>query len=377
MDLLWTALMFCLGIGLLVKGADWLVDAAARIAKQFGISSFIIGLTIVALGTSLPELATAVMASLYRNSGIVLGDIVGSNIANLALIIGLAGLFVPIALKKDIYNRDGTILLFATLLFYVFCLDGVLTAVEGGIFLILFFAYFGYFIATKQRYKRELHFKSYLRQYADLKEREKFDGVPEITKSVKGMLHDHLLQKAVSISKDFSRLLSRAKASIERTKRKIASRKAALLYFSKQLTTIFIGIACISFGANFVVTSAMQLPISQLVIGLVFIAIGTSLPELAVTISSLRKSLPQIMIGTLIGSNISNILWVGGISALINPVIVPVSVIGIDFIFLILITWLFLVFLRNDQKITRIESITMLLLYIAFIAMAFGVRLGI
>ena len=152
--------------------------------------------------------------------------------------------------------------------------------------------------------------------------------------------------------------------------------RQALGYSLKQIGLILVGAVCIFFGANFVVTNAMQFPISQLAVGLVFIAIGTSLPELVITITSLRKGLPELMIGNLIGSNIANILWVGGISALIAPVIVPLSVITLDFVFLILVTWMFLVFLRNDYKITGIESLTLLVFYILFVATALGVRLG-
>ncbi len=368
--------MFCFGIGLLVKGSDWLVDSAARIAKQFGLSNFIIGLTIVAIGTSLPELATAVISSLYGDSNLIIGTIIGSNIANLALVVGLAAIMVPIALKKDIYRRDGTMMLIVTLLFYLFCLDGILTPLEGGFFLFIFISYIFYFIATKRRFKKEFHFKNYLEEYSDVKGKEKFSTVPEITKSVKKAFHQHLFEKMKSFFKNFSDMARKIRNSIKRNWKKAVEKKAAFFYLFKQVGIVLIGAACIFFGANLVITSALQLPLSQLAIGAVFVAIGTSLPELAVTISSLRKGLPQIMIGNLIGSNIANILLVGGFAAVINPLIVPISKVQLSFVFLLLITWLFLVFLRNDSKITRIEAITLLLLYIAFVASSFGLRLG-
>ncbi len=377
MDLFWTAVMFCFGIGLLVKGSDWLVDSAARIGKQFGLSNFIIGLTIVAIGTSLPELATAITASFYGDSNIIIGTIIGSNIANLALIVGLAAIMVPIALKKDIYRRDGTIMFIVTLLFYFFCLDGILTPWEGGFFLFIFSSYIFYFITTKRRYKKEFHFKNYLEEYSDVKGKEKFDTVPEITKNIKKAFRQHLFEKMSLLLENFSDTAKKIRNSLRRNWKKAVEKKAAFFYLFKQLGIILIGAACIFFGANLIITSALKLPFSQLAIGAVFVAIGTSLPELAITISSLRKGLPQIMIGNLVGSNIANVLLVGGFAAVINPIIVPISKVQLSFVFLLLITWLFLVFLRNDSKITRIEAITLLLLYIAFVASSFGLKLGI
>jgi len=374
MDLVWTVLTFCFGIGLLVKGADWLVDAAARIAKQFGVGNFIIGLTIVAIGTSLPELGTNIAASLYKSGGIILGSIIGSNMANVALLLGLAGLFVPIGLKRDLYNRDGAMMIASVALFYLLSLDGIITGWEGGLFLFIFLAYIGYFVVTKEPYKREFHFRAYLSEYSDLKKREKFDKAPKITTSVKLALHSHIIEKIVSLSNDFSRLVKRTKESIHRNVARARHQKTALKYFFKQLGMVLVGAICIFFGANLVVTSAMVLPLSQLSIGMVFIALGTSLPELSVTISAMRKGLPEIMVGNIVGSNIANILWVGGIAAIINPITVPVSEISVDFVFLILVTWLFLVFLRSSKKISRSESLTLLVLYGLFIASAFGLR---
>lgn len=375
MDIVWAILTFCLGIGLLVKGSDWLVDAAARIAKQFGVSNFVIGMTIVALGTSLPELGTAVAASLAGNSGLVMGDIIGSNIANLALIVGLAGFFVPISLKRGIYNREGLVMLASTAVFYLFCLDGVFSRWEGFIFIVFFVFYLVPMFYQRKNLKKELHFKEYLKEYAGLKKKESFENAPNIAKSIRKALHQHIFQKFVALSKDLNELVKRTKESVARTKKMLKEKNAALGYLFRQLAIMGFGAVCIFLGAEFVVRSALSFPISQTVTGLVFVAIGTSLPELSVTISSLRKGLPEIMIGNLIGSNIANILWVGGIAALIAPVGISFSILTIDFVFLLLIVWLFLVFLRNDRKITRIESITMLLLYFAFIAVIFGLRL--
>ncbi len=365
-SLLWNALLFLLGLALLVKGADWLVDSAARIAKQFGVSEFTIGLTIVALGTTVPELGASVFASLLGDTGLAVGNIVGSCIANIALILGLAGIATTIAIGKEIYNRDGFVMLSATLLFYFFCLNGILSRVEGALFLFFFSAYLIYFLATKKPFRREFHFKQYLREYADLKGKERFEKAPSLLAGVRYGISTELLNKLFYTTRRFFTDVSDAIVAEIRTIR----------FFFKQIFFAALGVACIFFGANFLVNAAMGFPINQVLIGLVFVAIGTSLPELAVAVSSLRKGLPAIMIGNLIGANISNILWVGGAAALARPLQIPTATLAADFVFLLLITWLFLVFLRNDFKITRIESFTLFLVYILFLAFLFTTRLG-
>jgi len=358
--------MFCLGIGLLVKGSGWLVDAAARIAKQFGVSAFVIGITIVAVGTSLPELAAIVTASFYGNGELAIGNIIGSNMADIALLAGLAGLFVPISLKRDIYNRDGAIMLGATILFYLFSLNGILGPAEGGIFLFLFFAYILYFVVSKKPYEKQLHFTKYLWNYGDPEKNQLFENTPRIADD----LHR-------ALANDLKRFSSGSKAFFKYSGIALRKNRQALRYFAKQLVFLAAGAACIFFGSNLVVSSAVQFPISQLFVGLFFVSIGTILPELSVTITSLRKGLPEIMVGNLIGSTIANILLIGGLAAIVRPIAVPVAAIKLGFVFLILSGWLFLVFLRNDHKITAIEAITLLLIYTAFVAANAGMSLGV
>ena len=132
--------LFLLGLAALVKGADFIVDSAARIAKQIGVSDFVIGLTIVAVGTSLPELAASVTAAYYGDTALAVGDIIGSNIANIGLLMGLSGLFAVIKIDSRIYRRDGFLMLLAVLVFYAFSLNGVVSRAEGGFLIWLFIA---------------------------------------------------------------------------------------------------------------------------------------------------------------------------------------------------------------------------------------------
>lgn len=364
--LYWDILLFCLGLGLLIKGADWLVESATRIAKQLGISNIVIGLTIVSLGTTLPELGASATAAFYGNSDLAIGNIIGSCIANLALVLALAGLFVPIALKKDIYRRDCPIMLFSGILFYLFCLGGIITRFEGAVLLVLFLIYISYFLFTKRVFRETFHFKRYLGDYGDTVKIAKFEDTPKLIKGLHQAFSKHFKKGAASFFSVLSDFGNYSKKN-----------RNAIFFATKQVLILLIGVACIFFGSHFLVGAAMNFPLPPVFTGLVFVAIGTSLPELFVAISSLRKGLPEIMIGNLIGANISNLLWVGGITALIAPIIVPVSAIRIDFIFMLLIMWLFLVFFRGDRKISRIESITLLLFYAAFVAASYGANFWI
>ena len=366
-DLVLSILLFGVGLGLLVKGADWLVDSAARIAKQLGVSEFVIGLTIVAIGTSIPELGATTTAMFFGNTELAIGDIIGSNIVNIALILGLAGVFTKISVSKEIYNREGFVLLAVTILFYLFCLNGILSRFEGMIFLILFSAYILYFVATKKPYKRQFHFKQYLREYADLKGRERFEKAPSLVANVEHGLSTEVLAQAFFAVR---RIVTNVNEAL------VQEVKAARFFF-KQIVFALLGVAAIFVGAQLLVFGAMALPVNQVVVGLVFVAIGTSLPELAVTITSLRRGLPAIMIGNLIGSNISNILLVSGIATLISPLEIPAAVIGFDLIFLLLVTWLFLVFMRNDYKITKIEAFSMLIMYFIFLGLLLVMHTGV
>lgn len=352
MDLVWAILLFLLGLGLLVKGADWLVEGAAKIAKRFGVSDLVIGLTIVACGTSLPEFCASVAGSFYGNSAIAMGNIVGSNIANIAFILALAGIVAPFGVKKGIYARDGLIMLLTAVLFYLFSLDLVLTTAEGGILLFLFFLYIAYFITSKRPFWREFHFGDFRRIVL-------FKDIPKAAGSVgKSLPH-------------------KARAFQDGVKKAFHVSNAEFFYYAKVFGMLFLGVICLYFGAQFVIDAAESFPLDQLLIGLIFVAVGTSLPELFVTISSMKRKMPEIMVGNIVGSNIVNILWVGGSAAIVSPLTVPAISLRSNFIFMLFITWLFLVFLRNDRKITRLEAATLLLFYAAFVATTLGITLGL
>ena len=284
-------LIFIAGLILLVKGSDFFVKSAASIAEKLGVSEFVIGLTLVALGTSIPELASSVIASLKNQSGIVIGNVVGSNIANIGLIIGVAATIAVIKTKEDMLKRDGYIMLFAALLFYVFALNSNISKLESIIFIILYFAYILFLIELKPELGEKYHFNEFIKYFF------KFQYIFTIK--------DRLMSKANKENK----ITRKQKTEIKQLF------KEALI---KDLLISAIAGAAVVFGAKYLVQEAVFfakiLNIPQTFIGISIIALGTSLPELSVSISAARKGYGNIAIGNVIGSNIANIFLVIGIS---------------------------------------------------------------
>ena len=167
--LLSNTLFFVIGLVLLVKGSDFFVKSAATIAKKLGVSEFVIGLTLVAVGTSIPELVSSVAASMKHQSGIVMGNFVGSNIANIGLIIGLAAAIAIIKTNEEMLKRDGYIMLFAALSFYFFILDKNISIIETIIFLLLYFVYIMFLFEEKPKFKGKYHFREFIRYFFEFK----------------------------------------------------------------------------------------------------------------------------------------------------------------------------------------------------------------
>ena len=360
--MLFDILLFGLGLALLVKGADFIVDSAARMAKQFGVSDFVVGLTIVAIGTSLPELAASVVVALYGNTQLAVGNIVGSNIANIGLILGLSGAFAVIKIDKEIYRRDGFLMLLAVLLFYFFAWDGVISFWEGAVFIGLFAAYILYFITIKRQYKQEFHFPQYLADFVGVRKKP---FLTEFEATLYAGL-DYYAYKEL-----FKGLFYEMRRVFTTTHDVLSEQASSMKYFGRQAILFVVGVAGGIMGAQLVVNSAMSFPIPSVITGLVFVSVGTSLPELAVAVSAVRKKYQNIMIGNVIGSNIANILLVGGIAALVSPLSIPGATNLIHIPFLIALTWLFLVFSKNDYKMNRIEAVTFLVMYFAFVVYLF------
>lgn len=258
--------LFVAGFVILIKGADLLVDGASSLARRFNVSDLVIGLTVVALGTSTPELFVNIIASINGNTGIAIGNIIGSNIANILLILGVSALVYPISVTRGTVWKEIPFSLLSVIALGVM-VNGQLINNEGqnilersdGLLLLLFFIIFIYYTFSIA---------------------SKMDDVSEKV----SVIEHSLLRSSVMIT---------------------------------------IGLICLTIGAKWIVDGAVQIAssfgMSQSLIGLTIVAIGTSLPELATSVAAAYKKNVDIAVGNVVGSNIFNILFVLGVSSLIKP----------------------------------------------------------
>ncbi len=307
--------LLILGLFLLYKGADYLVDGSSLLAKKWGISSLVVGLTIVAFGTSLPELIVNIFASLQGNADVSYGNIIGSNMFNVLFILGLAAVLIPLKVQNSTVWREIPFALLAVIVFFIlsnksyFNGSNLLTRVDGFI-LLLFFFLFLYYIFTLIQAKTTTS--------ADTLEKKSNYSLPIISLMIVGGL--------------------------------------AALYFGGKFTV------------NSAVAIARQMGISELLISSTIIAGGTSLPELVTSvIAALRKEM-DLSVGNIVGSNIFNIFLIIGVSAVISPLTPPP---GINFDFIILLiaaTLLFLfMFIGSKYKLDRWQGAVFLVLYVVYV----------
>ena len=271
MDMIIQILLLALGFVCLVKGADWFVDGAVGIATKFGIPQIVIGLTIVAMGTSAPEAAVSITAALQGSADITIGNVVGSNILNILIILGLSALIYPLKVEKTTIWVDIPVMIGATILLFALGYDGTVSRLDAGILLVIFAAYLGFLFYLTKKNKSE----------------------------------EKLLTSS-DIEKENS----------EETEKKLSLPKALIL--------TAIGLGLIILGSNFAVDAATAIArmvgLSERFIGLTIVALGTSLPELFTSVSASIKKNSDIAIGNIVGSNIFNILFIVGLSGLIIPV---------------------------------------------------------
>ena len=304
-------LLLVIGFVILIKGADIFVDGASGIAENFHVSKMLIGLTIVAFGTSAPEFAVSVKSLISNNGDIVLGNVIGSNILNILLILGVSSLVHSLNVKNATVKKELPITLLLTTLFAVLLSDSIFdkglvnTFTRGdGITVLLFFLVFIYYLIS----------------------------------------------------------MARNKITEEESKEKLPMLKAVIF--------LVIGIAGVVFGSNFVVDSATKIAtiigVSERMIALTIIAFGTSLPELVTSLTATRKGEYDIAIGNVVGSNIFNIGMVIGIPTAIFGGIGVITFSYVDLLVMIVAAVLLFMFSFNDYKITRKEGIVFILLFVAY-----------
>ncbi len=304
MELLIQLLLLALGFVMLVKGADWFVDGSAGIADRFGVPQLVVGLTIVAMGTSAPEAAVSITAALKGSADITIGNVVGSNILNILIILGISAVIVPIAVAKSTIRYEIPYMLLITGLLIVLGWSGnTIGFGEGVILWIAFLAYLTYLFFMAKKNKEEVP-----------EEENKLPVWKLILASVVGLV---------------------------------------LIVWGSDVTV------------DAATAIAQYAGLSERFIGLTIVALGTSLPELFTSVSAAMKGKADIAIGNIVGSNIFNILFVAGTAALITPVAFVPSF-TIDTLVAIAAGVLLLVCVVRGQKLTRAGGIVMLLGYAAY-----------
>ena len=312
MGLLFQFVLLVIGFIMLIKGADWFVEGASKVAGKFGIPQIVIGLTIVAMGTSAPEAAVSITAALKGSAEITIGNVVGSNILNILLILGLTAVIIPLSVKKNTLQIEMPFVILISLLLAVLGLkDGYISRMDGVLFWVLFIAFLAYlFYLSKKGIDTES------------------DDVPELEEG------DTLI---------------------------------------KLLLLILIGGGLIVWGSDVTVDAATEIARffgwSERLIGLTIVAFGTSLPELITSVTAGMKGKADIAVGNIVGSNIFNILFVVGTTALITPVVYAPSFL-IDSIICIATAALlfFCVLFTKDKKLNRLGGIVMLVVFVVYYA---------
>lgn len=333
-------LYLAVGLIALSKSADYLVEAAGRLAKILGISDLTIGLTIVAIGTSIPEIASSVTASLHGSPELAIGNVIGSNIANIGLVLGLASLLALVRIDKHVIKRDSIMLLFASVLVLLLLLNGLFSGFEGLFVLLVFIAYTAFLFRSRKRIAREYGFADFMDYFL------KFKYAEEIAE-----------QSASALRAFFS----------GKGRKKIIE--------LREITIIAISAIVVVISANLLVKGALGLAellqLKPAFLGLTVIAIGTSLPELSVSFSAVKKGKGNILVGNIIGSNIANLLLVLGLAAIAHPLMVPSILLSKNAVFMFLFTLLFLGMIFRRAKLNRAEGITLMACYIAFLFFAY------
>lgn len=301
-------LFLVLGLAILLVGGKYLVDGASGLAARFGLSPGLIGLTVVAFGTSAPELLVSVNAALKGNSEIALGNVIGSNIANISLVLGISAILYPIAIYKSVLKLDYLATLLSSILFFILASNGIISRVEG-IFLFVIMLLLNWYFFRK----------------------------------ISPTDEDNLSEEENQTSKPII----------------------------KYVIFLLLGVLGLYFGSDMFVDNAVEISqvfgISERVIGITVIAIGTSLPEMVTSIIAAIKKKTDIAIGNILGSNIMNILAIIGITSMISPIPVADIFLKQDFIWMLGITLLLFPILRSKLQISRWEGLILLSIYGVYI----------
>ncbi len=303
MEIVW----LLLSLVILYFGAEGLVTGAASMAKRAGISPLVIGLTIVSMGTSAPELLVSVKAALNGQGALSIGNVLGSNFFNVGIILGLSAVIYPLAVKRQLLKLDVPVMIFASVLFFLLFLDSEISRVEGIIFILSLIIYFTYLFVTSRK-NTATHAEE---------------------------------EEEIRLSK----------------------------HWLLDILFIGAGLAALVYGSDMLVENAViiagRLGMSEAMIGLTIVAAGTSMPELATSVVAAIKKRSDIAIGNVVGSNIFNILLILGLTGVIQP-ISTFDINYVDSLFNIGIGVLLWVFMKKSTRITRAQGVLFLVFYLIY-----------
>ncbi len=315
LHLIWLLLLLVVGFVALTYGGDILTSGAAAVSVNMKIDPIVVGLTVVSIATSMPEMATSLMAA-KENPGIALGNILGSNIANIGLILGIAAVLAPLKIELRMIRREVPILIGVTVIFGLFALGGGFNHLEGFILLALTVAYLIYVVRGA-----------------------KAEASPSMT------------EEFAESAEDLGRRTT----------------KAAILF-------IVIGGALLALGADVLVGASVEMALrmgaSELFVGLTIVAIGTSLPELAASLAAVKAGHGDMCAGNIVGSNLFNILLIGGGVSVVAGMDVQDQLLLIEFPALILLSALLLWFFKTGHIVSRREGVSLLFIYLAILSVS-------
>jgi cation:H+ antiporter len=302
-------LLLILGLMILLAGGKFLVDGASSLALKMGLSQGLVGLTIVAFGTSSPELLVSLYAALEGKSDISLGNVIGSNIANISLVLGISAVLFPIKLNSSILKVEYVVLIFSSFIFYLFAYNKYVSRIEGVVLLSLLILVNAYF-----------YFKLKNVDFNPLEE-------PEIIP----------------------------------------------FPIWKSILLLILGIVGLYFGADIFIDNAVEIAsifgVSERVIGITVIAVGTSLPEMVTSVIAAINKKTDIALGNILGSNVMNIFAIMGVTAVISPISVSELFLKQDFFWMLGLTLILFPILKSGSQVSRLEGFFLFGCYVAYILM--------
>jgi len=349
--LLIQSILFIAGITGVYFGAEWLVKGSSKLSRDLGIKPIVIGLTVVAFGTSSPELAVSLTASIRGSNDIAIGNIIGSNIANIGLVLGIAAIVLPLKVERIIMKRELPLMIAISAGLCLMAMDRKIGLVDGILLFTGIILYISYQVYSTLDSKRKL--------------RNSTGSTYEASSSASASSAHSSLQHSDSGIPDDKTDIT------ERVNKQCQKRRNLLFY----IVYIIIGLACLLVGAHILVKSAIfiagRLGMSEMVIGLTVVAFGTSVPEMATSVVSVLRKEADICVGNVIGSNIFNILMVIGSVALVRPLNVARETLFFEFPVMLLFSLALIPMMRGGLRVNRLEGCLLVAGYFVFIFLLF------